>query len=536
MRETSLDLLARWLHRDDEQVGRRLAIATRAGDAWNELTYGDLDRRSAGLAGSLAAAGVKPGDRVALLCEPGGDWACAFFGVLRRGAIVVPLDPKLTHRELETLCQRSRLAAAFVSAAHSSRLPQGVPVLDPSDDSWADGLSADVDRSLTEPAVLVWTSGTTGRPKGVVLSLANLDYVVGAAIAVQGTGAEARWLSVLPPNHLLELCCGLLPGLAAASSTFVARTVVPTDLAGLMADVRVNQMVVVPMILKLMQRHIEGQARKQGRSATALRGALRLAAALPSRPVRRIVLTPLHRRLGGNLRTFYCGGAPLDPGVVTFFEGLGLTVYPGYGLTEAGPTVAMNAPGRSRLGSVGRPLPGTEVRIAPDGEILVRSPGVMTGYWDDDGATREVLDPDGWLHTGDLGRLDDDGYLYVTGRLKTVIVLQSGKKVQPEEVELALTRSELFAETCVVGWRRPDQGERVCAVVVATPAFAASHSDRRALEEAATEEVQRLTAGLSGYKRPTLVRVVDGELPKSAKRSPRRAEIVRLLDQQEARR
>jgi long-chain acyl-CoA synthetase len=202
-------------------------------------------------------------------------------------------------------------------------------------------------------------------------------------------------------------------------------------------------------------------------------------------------------------------------------------VYPGYGLTEAAPTVSMNSPGHTRPGSVGRPLPGTDVRIAADGEILVHGPGVMLGYWDDDEATREAVDADGWLHTGDLGRLDDDGYLFVTGRSKSLIVLDSGKKVQPEEVETALARGELFAEVCVLGWRGPGghagrTGEQVCAVVVpAAPPMS---------EEAAIDEVRRLTTNLSGFKRPTVVRVHDGELPKTAKRSLRRAEVATLLD------
>ncbi len=536
MSETSLELLARWLHAGDEGAAGRVAVATRTDDGWSNLTYQDLDRRSAALAGALAAAGVEAGDRVALLCDAGGDWVCALFGILRRGATVVPLDLKLTADELTGLYQRSRLAAAVVSPAHRHRAPKDVPILDPLDGSPANGQSGDLARPLVDPAVLVWTSGTTGQPKGVVLSLANLAYVVQAASEVQGTGPDARWLSVLPPNHLLELSCGLLPALAAASSTFVARTVVPHDLAGLMAECRVNQMVVVPSVLKLMQRHLQTQAAKPGAAGAALRASLRVAAALPSHRLRRLALAPLHRRLGGNLRTFYCGGAPLDPDVVTSFDRLGLAVYPGYGLTEAAPTVSMNTPAHSRVGSVGRPIPGTEVRIGSGGEILVRSPGVMVGYWDDEEATRQAIDPDGWLHTGDLGRLDDDGFLYVVGRAKSLIVLETGKKVQPEEVELALARSELFAEACVVGWRRKGGGEQVCAVVVPTLAFAAAHPDRSDLEEAATEEVRRLTGGLSGYKRPAIVRVVDGELPKSAKRSHLRAEIVRMLDEEAARR
>jgi len=371
--------------------------------------------------------------------------------------------------------------------------------------------------------VLVWTSGSTGEPKGVVLSFANLAYVVTEARAVQATGPEARWLSILPPNHLLELCCGLLPGLAAGSTTFVARTIVPHEMGSMMAECNVSQMVVVPLVLRLLERHVESAVRKGGFDGTYLRCAIRIAPALRATRLRRALFAPLHRRLGGNLRAFYCGGAPLDPQIVTFFDRLGIGVYSGYGLTEAAPTVAMNSPRHHRVGSVGRPLPGTDVRIAADDEILVKGPGVMLGYWDDDAATEEAIDADGWLHTGDLGFCSADGYLFVTGRSKSLIVLDSGKKVQPEEVETALARSELFAEVCVLGWRgaKGRTGEQVTAVVVP----AAPMSD-----EAAAAEVRLLTAGLSGFKRPTVVRRHEGELPKTAKRSLRRAEVLRMLE------
>lgn len=550
------NLLDRCLHRDDASVASRLAIATRTvAGGWQRLTYADLERRSAALASRLAALGVRPGDRVALVCDAGGDWAAAFLGILRRGAVVVPFDLKLTVAELAPLTRRSRLAAAVVSPPHVARWTEAVeragcpvPVLgpmvhdghpedEPARASASPAPAGDAPRSAADTALLVWTSGTTGPPKGVQLSLANLAYVVSQASAVQAVEPDARWLSVLPPNHLLELCCGLLPALAAGSSTFVARTVVPGELAGLMAECRADQMVVVPMVLRLIKRHVEAAAHRTGAGGLYLRCALRLAATIPSAAVRRAVLVPVHRWLGGRLRAFYCGGAPLDPEVEAFFDRLGIGVYEGYGLTEAAPTVAMNSPGNSRAGSVGRPLPGTEVRIGTDAEILVRSPGVMLGYWEDEASTIEAIDPAGWLHTGDRGHLDADGFLFVTGRAKSQIALESGKKVQPEEVEQALARGDLFSDVCVVGWRGAggQPGERVCAVVVPSPVLLAGRPDRAAVEETAADEVRRLTAGLSGFKRPTVVRLLEGELPKTPKRSVRRAEVVRLLKEQEVR-
>ncbi|MBW3611816.1 MAG: AMP-binding protein [Actinobacteria bacterium] len=531
---TSRELVRSLLHSGEAAVTDRVAVATRVGDRWDNLTYAGLDRRSSATAAGLAAAGVRSGDRVALLAEPGNEWITGLLGIWRRGAVAVLLDASLTADELVPLCRRSELAAGLVSATLAGRWDSSTPVVDlAGDEASSPGAGAEAERRLDDPAVIVWTSGTTGRPKGVTLSFANLDYVVSRASQIQGLGPDARWLSVLPPNHLLELCCGRLPALAAGSTTFVVRTVVPHELASIMRETRVTQMVVVPLVLRLLKRHIESAARKPGAAGAYLRTATRLAdGPVRSTAQRRLLFAPVHRRLGGHLRSFYCGGAPVEAEVVTFFHRLGIEVFQGYGLTETSPVVSMNSPGHNRPGSVGRPLPSTEVRISDEGEILVRGPGVMLGYWNDDEATAEAVDVDGWLHTGDLGRVDPDGYLFVTGRVKSLIVLDSGKKVQPEEVEEALARSPRFTEVCVVGWHahtsedgagpaeRARAGEQVCAVVVP--------SEPMSVQEA-EEEVHRLTAGLSGFKRPTVIRLHDGELPKTPKRSPRRAEVVRML-------
>ena len=537
---TSRELLRRWRSAGDSAVSDRVAVASRVGDTWAEVTYAELDTRSSGVAARLADAGVEPGDRVALLAEPGADWAVGLFAILRRGAVAVALDPALTGDELAPLSRRSELATALVSPSLLGRWDGNAPALDlsavpsrPSRDS------DEADRDQDAPALIVWTSGTTGRPKGVTLSLANVDYVVDRCREIQRPGPGARWLSVLPPNHLLELCCGLLPALRGGSTTFVVRSVVPSELAVTMQEIRPTQMVVVPLVLRLLQRHIEFQARRPGPAGAYLRAAMRLGGGPVRSPGwRRLLFAPLHHRLGGHLRTFYCGGAPLEAEVASFFERLGIAVFQGYGLTETSPVVSMNAPGHHRAGSVGRPLPGTEVRLSGEGEVLVRGPGVMLGYWDDDEATAEVIDAHGWLHTGDLGHLDKDGYLFVTGRVKSLIVLDSGKKVQPEEVEAALARSERFTEVCVVGWRAAGSeaaaggaptsrtGEQVCAVVVASGPMSG---------EEAEDEVHRLTTALSGFKRPTVVRLHEGELPKTPKRGLRRAEITKLLDAVESR-
>ncbi|MDQ6838921.1 MAG: AMP-binding protein, partial [Actinomycetota bacterium] len=356
---------------------------------------------------------------------------------------------------------------------------------------------ADIARSETEAALIVWTSGTSSAPKGVTLSLANIAYVVRQGVAAHDLDADDRWLSFLPLNHMLELSCGLLAAMATGASFAFVGSSAPGPVATAMAERRCTRMTVVPAFLAALLAHIE---------ATGPAG------------------FPTGRRL-----SLHCGGAPLDAAVARRLERFGIPVYTGYGLTETAPVVAVNTPAACRPGSVGRPLPGTEVRIATSGEVLVRSPGVMVGYWDDAALTEAAIDGGGWLHTGDLGHLDADGFLHVTGRAKTLIVLANAKKVQPEEVEEVLAGSALLAEACVVGWPVGDADQRVGAVVVAGPALRRRCPSPEALAAAAEGEVARLTAGLAAFKRPVVVRVIDGALPRTAKGSIRRTEVLRLV-------
>ena len=512
-RATTASVLASWLHTGDPVLVDRPALVT-SGPRPSELTFAGLERASAAVAAWLKGHGVGEGDRVVLVGPAGAGWVATFLGTLRRGAVAVPLDEKLTPDEVAPVWAASQ-PSALVAGAGSQRLMDEVvgptgPVVPRLDLEAVTGLPdpgssgrEDAHRPDAAPAVVVWTSGTTGRPKGVTLSLANVAYVVGELVRGQGSGTGDRWLSLLPPSHMLELSCGILTPLASGSCVVFGATLLPHEVAGLVAEHHISRMLVVPMILRMLHRDARTRPGTAG--------------------------SPL-----GRLQALYCGGAPLDPDLARSYEEAGVPVYQGYGLTETAPTVAMNTPGHNRLGSVGRPLPGTEVAIAADGEVLVRSPGVMLGYWDDEDATRGAVDGDGWLHTGDLGRLDDAGYLWITGRAKSTIVLDSGKKVQPEEVESALAGSDELAEACVLDWRatggRWAGTEQVGAVVVPSPALAAAHPDPASLQEAVEDEVRRCTAGLAAYKRPVTVWVHTGELPRTPKRSVRRAELVRLLE------
>jgi long-chain acyl-CoA synthetase len=273
----------------------------------------------------------------------------------------------------------------------------------------------------------------------------------------------------------------------------------------------------VPLLYRALLRGIDAQLRRAPRAArfvVAVAGAI--AASIPVSAVRRLLHAPVLRAFGGSLRQLYSGGAALDVDVARAFERMGLPIFQGYGLSETSPVIATNTPRAYRIGSVGRPLPGVEVRISAEGEIQTRGPHVMRGYVGRADLPADVLDTDGWLRTGDLGRLDADGYLYVTGRAKDVIVLGGGKKVYPDEVEQLLAQHPAFTEVCVLGVAARHGNDEVCAVVVPPSGG----------EVDAEAEVAHALASLAAFKRPTRVVVRREPIPRTTTRKAKRVALA----------
>lgn len=522
-----------------ERFADRRALCMKERNRWIELRYRDLQRRSAQVASVLAKAGVQNGARVAIFAESRPEWGVALLAALRAGAVAVPLDPKLTESELVPILEDCRPRVLFTSRAlveAAEALRRRVPgiVLFVLEEVTSDafGLAAPSvgGRAADDTALIVYTSGTTGEPKGVTITLQNLAFQVRRLAQVFGLRPGDRTLSILPLNHLIELTGGLLVALYSGATICYSPSLFPQDLVALMQEKRVSALIGVPLLFTALQRGIEREA-ANGSSTRRLgfRVAKALARVTPFVRWRRMLFAPIHRRFGGALSMLVSGGAALDPDVARYFDRLGLPIYQGYGLTETSPVIAVNTPRANRLGSVGRPLEGVEIRIA-DGEILTRGPHVMRGYYGRDGLTREVIDEGGWLRTGDLGRIDGDGFLYVTGRLKRLIVLDGGKKVQPEEVEICLSRASTVKEICILG-RRIEQGrlgasERVCAVAV--PA------DPGGEQGAIEAELARLARDLAPFKRPARIYLHPDDLPKTPSRKVRLPDLHRWLDQYDA--
>jgi long-chain acyl-CoA synthetase len=550
--------LGHLLHRTSSYYSAQVALVQRTPAGWTELTYRQLDTTAVELATRLAESGVQPGDRVAVVAEPGISWVVAFLGTIFAGAVAVPVDIKLTVPETVGVLDDAAPVAIVASTTLQPRAtllsdkatsPCTVLVVaDPGVLAQAAPDEARPDRPMTalsawqphEPAVIAYTSGTSGEPKGVMLSFANLMSQVKGLTGAHRVSSDDVFLSILPSNHTFELTCGLLTVLYSGAQIVYPGSLLPEDVLGAARERKVTHMVVVPLFLRLVRRQIlSALTRAPAPQRRAIRVAARLASHLPFVSARRRLLAPVLRRIGPELRTFYVGGAPLEADVARFFQHMGVEVFQGYGLTEASPVVTMNAPRANRLGSVGRALPGVEVRILPDdshpageGEILVRGPNVMLGYHRNPVASSQAIDPEGWLYTGDLGLIDSEGFLHVSGRAKNLIVLPNGKNVQPEEVEAALEQSESIGEACVfagIGTHGVTEGtEQVHAVVVPAEAVLARRLGEEETVKYLEEEARRAVVGLAAFKRPARVTVSLAELPKTTTRKVRRNTVAAL--------
>jgi long-chain acyl-CoA synthetase len=516
---------------------------------WKALTYSELSKKVRFLSDYLIEHGLNRGDRIAILSESRPEWVITFFAAIRSGAVVVPLDIKLTQTELVSILTDALPRLLFVSSqlaetvcAIKKQLPfvEEIILIDallqPSNEH--EGRERDPE----ETALIVYTSGTTGAPKGVMISFRNLGYQVMNFECVMKITSQDILLSMLPLNHLLELTCGLLGVLYAGGSICYCQSLFPQEIAQIMREKRVTAMITVPLFLKMLKAGIEKEIGRAGRIKRRMfQFALKVSACVRLPFVRRLVFHDIHKTFGGRFRNFISGGAPLDPEIARFFDLLGFPIYQGYGLTETSPVISVNTPRHNRINSVGRPLPGARVRIlrrdGGEGEILTAGPHVMKGYYKRSDLTDEVIDDEGWFHTGDLGKLDQDGFLYVTGRIKNLIVLGSGKKVNPEEVEAIISASPMIKEVCVVGRLSGDgilRGtEEVCAVVVPADSMLQQFKESAELLESIKKEIAGLALELAAYKRPSKVFVRLEAFPQTSTRKIKRAVVLEWLQSQQ---
>ena len=462
------------------------ALIIRPGFRTRAWTYRDLHGVVPKVARYLQDSGLRKDDRVLIWGVNRPEYGIAFLAALRLGAILVPLEANYAAEFAEKIAQRTRASGAIVSAQTLERAKTlGLPL-------WEMERLPDLARdcpplekaALTgdDLAEIVFTSGTTGDPKGAMLSHANILSNALAATEIFPIGPKQRLLSFLPLSHMFEQMAGFFAVILSGASVIYPTSRQPAVVRRTFKERKVSMVLITPAVVKSLMLAIERSAEAQGKKELFAK-LRRVARGLPM-PLRRLVFFSVHRQFGGRFRYIVSGGAALDPALGESWRELGIDVLQGYGTTECSPGLTFNRVELNRLGSVGTPLPGVEVQVASDSEVLARGPNVVKGYWENEEATRAVLDKDGWYHTGDLGEYDKDGFLWLRGRKKDMIVLADGTNVYPEDIENALAadpRIEAVATplrptvATVVGLQRPGEDIQVhAAFLVKDPEQVAS--------------------------------------------------------------
>ncbi len=526
-----------FIEKKTQAMEDHIALGIKSNLGWSELTYKGLNILSRRLASYLIDLGVNKGDKIAILSESTPELGATLFATVLAGAISVPLDVKLTIHELEHILSDCMPRIIITSSTHlddaiklkekfssieniiiidgkgaNKEYPNLRTLPDTPDKKWRH-------RNLDRTALIVYTSGTTGNPKGVEITFRNMLSQVIALGKCFSFNQNDAMLSILPMNHLFEISVGFMSFLYKGASIYYSNSLKPKDIFPIMREKRITFMVVVPAFLKLVKSTLEAEIKQyKPIKKVFFNFKYKLSRILKNKMLAKIMFRELRGKFGYSFKGFMSGGAPLDIEVGKFFETLGITIYEGYGLSEASPVITMNSEKHHKLGSVGRPIDGVKVRTdLATGELQITGDNVMKGYYNKPELTEEAFCDDGWLKTGDIARIDSSGYVYITGRIKNMIVLSGGKKVYPEEVEAVLSKSSSIAEVVVysdiikTGSKKGTEG----IVAKIHPAPDALKLNDEELNKHIKSEVKKLSLELSSYKRPNNVIITREPLPRT---------------------
>ena len=525
--------------------GERPFLWTKTGGAWTPTSWADAARQVASLATALGAIGIRPGDRVMLVAENRPEWCISDLAIMAAGAVTVPAYITNTERDHLHIVENSGACAVIVSTQKLARTllpalvradqsPQvigidemRVPASSLDFHDWraliaahpaapADFAQALGNVGRDDLACIIYTSGTGGSPRGVMQHHGAILHNVAGCLAVIaedfGWSDEEVFLSFLPLSHAYEHTGGQFLPIGLGGQIYYAEGL--EQLAANIEEVRPTIMFVVPRLFEVLRARMTKAIEKQGGLAARLLahalavgqreydGTLRLRDRPAKLLVDRLFKPKVSRRFGGRLKALVAGGAPLNPSIGLFFHSLGVNLLQGYGQTEAGPVISCNRPSAGiRMDTVGPPLKDTEVRIADDGEILLRGELVMHGYWRNEAETARVL-KDGWLHTGDVGEFDTGGRVRITDRKKDLIINDKGDNVAPQKVEGMLTLQPEIVQAMIAGDRRP----HMVALLVPDPDWsaewrAAHGQDADAFRAALAAAVERVNKDLSPAER-----------------------------------
>jgi long-chain acyl-CoA synthetase len=551
----SISTLPGMLFNAAEKYRKKDAFKFKTNGEWQDVSMHEFLLRVEELFFALGALGVKRGDRVAILSENRVEWALADYATLCAGAISVPVYPTLSPSQIEVLLKDSEPVVTFAStlpltekliAARSNLSLRYIVAFDPEihipgvmklsalydmgrqsaydfpGEFRRNALSVDPDDNAT----IIYTSGTTGVPKGAMLTHRNLMSNVRATHEVLSLGSTDVGLSFLPLSHVFQRHVDY--GSVHAGATIAYAESVAT-VADNMREVRPTFCAGVPRFFEKVYARILSEVARGPRIRRAIfEKAVRIGKefvrtgrpSLAQRAADRFVFRKIRERLGGRIRAFISGGAALEPEIAEFFHAIGMPIYEGYGLTETSPVITLNGPGATRLGTVGRPVGGLEMRIADDGEILVRGSSITKGYYKKPAETAEAL-RGGWFHTGDIGAIDSDGYLKITDRKKDLIVTSSGKNIAPQAIENRLSLIPYFESVVVIG----DGRRFVSALIVpnygALAAYARAHNiaferpaeliHKREIYDLAMREIDARTEDFSSFEKVRKIAFLEKE-------------------------
>ena len=524
------------------------------------LTYVQMVADVEALAAAQAASGLRDGARVVLIGNTTHMWMEAYLATLAADNVVVPMDKELSEAAIEGFIQKVDAKAVFFSGALSAQIcaiaarnPSIVRFVQLEEDAalpeMADERFSTFDAYLTmgqtavsagytlppvtdnrKMAEMLFTSGTTGSSKCVMLCQENVFSVVSSACATVDFSPEDTIVSVLPIHHTYELACEL------ALMNYGGTIAINDSLRHVVQNFqkfKPTGLVLVPLFVNTLYKRIWSQARSQGKENMLHYGA-KVSNALLSVGVdiRKKLFAQVREAFGGRLCKIICGGAALAPSMIYAFESYGISIYEGFGITECSPLTNVTPYYARKPGSVGPAVPCCEVRIEPDGnlsdngfetgEIQVKGANVMLGYYGDSEATAAAFTEDGWFRTGDVGYLDQDNYLYITGRSKSVIVLENGKNVFPEEIEEYLEPLEEIAECVVVG--RVMNGSTTLVALIYPTADFAKDKTKEELKKHFLAELAKINQNLASFKQVNHVEIVDHEFEKTTSRK-----IIRYL-------
>ena len=534
----------------------RVAMRMERGGRQESYSYRDLHELAVRAGTFLVGQAIKPGERVILFAKNSPEWPMAYFGILKAGATVVPVAHDSTAAEVVNIARASGAVGMMVGEDLLDKRPTLERELG------AAGLAMKiwpfqavfelvdevlenerkkalvVKHSVDSVASLIITSGTTGHPKGVMLTHRNFTFMVSELSRIFDLGTADCMLSVLPLHHTFEFTAGLLMPLSHGTRITYLPDLTGDTINNTLKNGKITAIVGVPALWETLRRRVLQRFSDKSEilesAVKALSDANFELRARTGMDLGMFLFLPVHERLGGRIRYMISGGSALPPEVLKTFYGMGFDFFEGYGLTETSPVLAVSTPkNRPIAGSVGQPLAGVEVKInSPDdngvGEVIARGKNVMAGYWEDAEATQHAI-RDGWFHTGDLGRFDDDGNLFIVGRSKDVIIDANGKNVYPDEVEELYKDSPYVRELSVVGLPDGVAEHVACAVVPDLehePALSVSE-----IKQKIEAHFREVSSGLPFWKRVRTLEFWDGELPRTSTRKVRRRDVAAELRQ-----